>query len=87
MVDADLSAVEEAVDRFTFPISKRDMMDGIADDETLLMDGRNVELRTLVRDLNDDFFESEDEFREALRTHFGGGWSGTSAAPARMTDR
>lgn len=74
MVDNDLTTVERAVDRFTFPISKLDLMEGISDDETFLMDGRNVGLRTLVRDLNDDFFETEDEFREALRIMLAGGW-------------
>lgn len=74
MVDNDLTTVERAVDRFTFPISKLDLMEGISDDETFLMDGRNVGLRTLVRDLNDDFFETEDEFREALRIMLAAGW-------------
>jgi hypothetical protein len=69
-VEPNLEAIVRAVDRFTFPMSKRDMLDRIDENETVLLNGRNVELRTLVRDLNDDFFEDEDEFRGALRTQF-----------------
>ncbi len=61
------AAVEEAVQDVTFPISKRELMQQVAD-KTALVNGRNVDMRELVRDLNDDFFESEDEFREALDT-------------------
>lgn len=69
-VDPNLEAIERAVDRFTFPISKRDMLESLDDSETVVVDGRNTEVRTLVKDLNDDFFDSVEEFRDALRTHY-----------------
>lgn len=64
-------AVEEAVGNVTFPISKRELMDALGDN-TVLLGGRNVDLHDLVRDLNDDYFESEDEFRAALEVQYAG---------------
>lgn len=70
-VQPNVSAIENALRDITFPISKRDMMDQINEEDTIVLGGRNIDLRTLVRDLNDDYFDSEDEFREALETSFG----------------
>lgn len=67
LVEPNVNAIENALRDITFPISKRDMLDQIEEGDTIVLGGRNVELRTLVRDLNDDFFESEDEFREELQ--------------------
>jgi hypothetical protein len=68
IVQPNVSAIENALRDITFPISKKDMIDQIADEDTIVLAGRNVELRQLVRDLPDDFFESEDEFREHLES-------------------
>ena len=62
--------VEEAVGNVTFPISKRELMEMLGDG-TVLFNGRNVDLHDLIRDLNDDFFESEEEFRSALEMQYG----------------
>ena len=70
-VEPNLEAIEEAIRSVTFPISKRDMMDQIADEDTVVLNGRNVDLRTLVKDLPDDFFDSEDEFRRAVEATYG----------------
>lgn len=65
-VRPNVTIIEEALRDVTFPISKRELMDRISDGRTVVLNGRNVDLRTLVRDLNDDFFESDQEFREVL---------------------
>lgn len=78
-VQPNLAAIEEAVRDVTFPISKRELMERIPEDETVVMEGRNVDLRTLVRDLNDDFFESEDEFRARLEDAYGDRADGAEA--------
>lgn len=65
-VEPNLAPIEEAVRDITFPISKRDMLEQIREDETLVLAGRNVDLHTFVKDLPDDFFESEDEFRHTV---------------------
>lgn len=70
MVQPNFLAVEEALGDVTFPISKRELMDSVRD-RTVIFDGRNVDLRDLVRDLRDDFFDSEEEFHDALSTAFG----------------
>jgi hypothetical protein len=70
-VRPNISVIMEALRDVTFPISKRDIMDGLSEEDTIVMGGRNVELRLLVRDLNDDHFESADEFREALELTYG----------------
>lgn len=71
MVTPNFLMVEEAVGNVTFPISKRELMEQLGDGTTLF-NGRNVDLHDLVRDLNDDFFESEDEFRSALEREYAG---------------
>ena len=78
-VQPNLTAIEEAVRDVTFPISKRELMERIDEDETIVIEGRNVELRTLVRDLRDDFFESEDEFRTRLEEAYGDRADGAEA--------
>lgn len=71
VVQPNVTAIENALRNITFPISKREMLDEIGEEETIILGGRNVELRTLVRDLNDDFFDTEDEFRTALEVTYG----------------
>jgi len=69
-------AVEEALGTITFPISRRDLLDVLlAEDEspTALLNGRNVDLADLVAELNEDFFDTEDDFRSALETRFARG--------------
>lgn len=65
-VAPNVNLIEEAVRDVTFPISKRELIERIDEDRTVILNGRNVDLRTLVRDLNDDFFESDQEFRDVL---------------------
>ena len=72
--------VEEAVGAVTFPISKRELMEMMGDG-TVIFNGRNVDLHDLIRDLNDDFFESEAEFRTALENQYGGQLSSEEAEP------
>lgn len=62
--------VEEALSEVTFPISKRELMREV-EDATALFQGRNVDLRVLIRDLADDYFDSEDELHEALEHQYG----------------
>lgn len=70
IVAPNFLSVEEAVGNVTFPISKRDLLDQVGD-ATVLLNGRNVDLHDLVRDLNDDFFESEEAFHDALEIEYG----------------
>jgi hypothetical protein len=79
LVQPNLTAIEDALRDITFPISKRDMLDQIDDEETVVLGGRNADLRTLVRDLNDDYFETEDEFRGALEAAYGDRGDGAEA--------
>lgn len=62
--------VEEAVATVLFPISKRELIEQLGEG-TVIVRGRNVDLHTLIKDLHDDRFESEDEFREALERQYG----------------
>lgn len=71
VVTPNLAAIEEALRPVTFPISKRDLLDQLSDEDSVVLNGRNVDLRTLVKDLHDDFFETEDEFRSALESEYG----------------
>ena len=80
MVTPNFLMVEEAVGNVTFPISKRELMEHLGDGTTLF-NGRNVDLHDLVRDLNDDYFESEDEFRTALELQYGGLLAGEDSEP------
>lgn len=80
MVAPNFLMIEEAVGHVTFPISKREMMEMIGDGTTIF-NGRNVSLHDLIRDLNDDWFDSEDEFRTALENEYGGRLSGEDAEP------
>lgn len=71
VVTPNFLAVEEAVGNVTFPISKREMMETLGG-STVLFNGRNHDLHDLVRDLNDDYFDSEAEFRAALEAEYSG---------------
>lgn len=71
VVTPNFLMIEEAVANVTFPISKRDLLEQIGDG-TAIFNGRNVDLHDFIRDLNDDFFETEDEFRSALEVEYGG---------------
>lgn len=70
IVTPNFLTVEEALANVTFPISKRDMMEQVAD-ATVIFDGRNMDLHDLVRDLNDDFFDDEAELLRALEYKYG----------------
>lgn len=71
VVTPNFLAVEEAVGNVTFPISKRELMETLGG-ATVLFNGRNHDLHDLVRDLNDDYFDSEAEFRAALEAEYSG---------------
>lgn len=71
IVQSNFLGVEDAIRHVPFPISKRDLLEQIDEESSALLGGRNVELRSLVKDLRDDFFDSEDEFREALEREYG----------------
>lgn len=62
--------IEEAVAGVTFPVSKRELLEMVADG-TVIFNGRNVDLQEIIADLNDDFFEDEEEFRVALENKYG----------------
>lgn len=62
-------AVMEAVGSVTFPISKRELIDHVGEG-TVLLQGRNVALHDLIKDIHDDHFESEDEFLAAIETEY-----------------
>lgn len=86
LVSPNFLAIEEAVANVTFPISKRELMDQMGDG-TAIFNGSNVDLHDLIRDLNDDFFESEDEFRVALEMEYAGilrGAEETEDVPAAL---
>lgn len=70
VVQPNFLSIEEALGDVTFPISKRDLIDQIRDG-TAIYEGRNVDLAEIVRDLNDDFFESEEDLHAALESRFG----------------
>jgi hypothetical protein len=70
IVQPNFLNVEEAVADVTFPISKKELIEQVGDG-TVLMQGRNVDLAQLIRPLDDDYFESEDEFRETLERSYG----------------
>ena len=67
-VQPNFLAIMDAVD-VPFPISKRELLDEVEDD-TVLLGGRNVSLHDLIKDIHDDYFESESEFLDALETHY-----------------
>ena len=71
VVQPNLTAIEDMMRDITFPISRRDLIEQISEEDTVILQGRNVELRSLVRQLHDDFFETEDEFRSELETALG----------------
>lgn len=71
IVQPNFLSVEEAVRHVPFPISKKDLLEQIDDEASALLGGRNVDLRDIIKDLRDDFFATEDEFREALEREYG----------------
>lgn len=70
-VQPSFLGVEEALEHVTFPISKKDLLEQLVDGESALLDGRNIDLRELVKDLHDDFFDTEEELHTALERTFG----------------
>lgn len=72
IVQPNFLSVEEAVGDITFPISKKDLLDQLTEDASALVAGRNMDLHEMIKDLHDDFFDSEDEFREALEREYAG---------------
>jgi len=79
VVRPNLAAIEEAVRDVTFPISRRDLVEQIREDDSVILAGRNVDLRSLVRSIADDFFETEDEFRDALERAYADDTEGAEA--------
>lgn len=69
IVTPNFLAVEEALGSVTFPITKGDLLEFVGDG-TALLGGRNVDLRTIILGLNDDVFEDEESFREALERRY-----------------
>jgi hypothetical protein len=70
-VEPNVKAIEDAVRDVTFPISKRELIERIDEEQTIIVRGRNVDLREIVRNLRDDYFESEAEFRSELEDQYG----------------
>lgn len=70
IVTPNFLGVMEALSTITFPISKRDLLEQVGEG-TVILRGRNVALHDLVKDLHDDFFESEDELRTVLEQEMG----------------
>lgn len=70
-VAPNLTAIEDAVRDATFPISKKDLLDQVGAEDSVVVGGRNVDLRTIIRDLPDDYFETEQEFHDRLQDFYG----------------
>ena len=68
-VQPNFLAVMEAVGDVAFPISKRELIEQVGDD-TVLFQGRNVALHDLIKDIHDDYFDSEDELLAAMETEY-----------------
>lgn len=82
IVQPNFHGVEEIIGNVTFPISKKDLLDQVGD-ATAVVHGRNVDLHEFIKDLRDDFFENEDEFRAALESQYARfGDDGESPTPA-----
>ncbi|HET6405561.1 MAG TPA: hypothetical protein VFH78_13025 [Candidatus Thermoplasmatota archaeon] len=64
-VQPNFAAVMEALGTVTFPISKRELLEMMGDG-TVILDGRNMSLHDLIKDIHDDYFDSEAEFLSAL---------------------
>lgn len=71
IVHPNYLSIEEALGNVTFPISKQDLMAQLEGGVSALLNGRNVDLRELVRDLNDDFFDNEEELHDAMEREYG----------------
>lgn len=70
IVQPNFLAVMEAMHSVSFPISKRELIDQVGDG-TVVFQGRNVDLHELIKDVHDDYFESEEELRSALERSYG----------------
>ena len=62
-------AIEQALGDVTFPIDKKDLLLEV-DGKTVLVNGQNLDLRELIKDLHDDYFDSMDEMHVALERAF-----------------
>lgn len=71
-VQPNFQPVMEAVAHVAvFPISKPDLLEKVSsDDISVLLEGQNVDLHELIKDIHDDFFQSESEFLDALERHY-----------------
>jgi len=69
IVQPNLLAVMEAVSSVTFPISKRELIERVGEG-TVLFGGRNVDLHDLIKEVHDDYFDNEEELREAIERHW-----------------
>jgi hypothetical protein len=69
IVTPNFLAVMEAVGEVTFPISKRELIEQIGDGTVVFL-GRNRDLHDIIKDVHDDYFESEEELRSALERHY-----------------
>lgn len=68
-VQPNYLAVMEAVTTVAFPISKRELLDQLGD-ETVILQGRNVSLHDLIKDVHDDYFDSEEELLGAIESEY-----------------
>lgn len=79
--------IEEALASVPFPIHKRELMQEV-DGRSVLVEGQNRDLRELVRDLNDDYFDNEEELHLSLERAFKDAFNGDLGdehAPAQTT--
>lgn len=70
IVSPNYLSLAEAVGDITFPISKRELVERVGDG-TALFQGRNVDLSEVLGDLDDDYFDSEEELQGALERRYG----------------
>lgn len=68
-------AIEEALRNVPFPISKAELVAEL-EDETVLVAGENRDLAQIIRDLHDDFFDTEEEVHLALERSFRAAFDG-----------
>ncbi|HUR68854.1 MAG TPA: hypothetical protein VM370_06365 [Candidatus Thermoplasmatota archaeon] len=65
VVQPNFLPVMEALGDVTFPIAKSELLEQV-EGGTVLFQGRNVDLRDLLKEVHDDFFDSEEELEGAL---------------------
>ena len=68
-VQPNYLAVMEALSTVTFPISKRELLEQVGED-TVILQGRNISLHDLIKDVHDDYFDSEEELRGAIESEY-----------------